>query len=222
MTDSLDDTTASSVQDDGSRPSDVESPEELAVAVLWDGVIGAIAGAMGNVAILGTLLVAYLLGGFDPVSFGTVAEILGLGAVLSGNQLLVAGLIIFVVGGMTVLPLLLATLGMFLPGRRYATKGIVFGVAIWTGFVIAYYTGYSGTAVIVYLVASLVGHIAYGYVTGWTMDRLFAAEDRPVLAASITSPAAITERSDDLDTGVPRQETTLVDDVTDEDTDASK
>lgn len=220
MTDTLDDASAPPGQDDDSLTRDVESPEELAVAVIWDGVIGAIAGAMGNLAILGTLLVTSLLGGFDPASFATVAQILGLGAILSETQLLIAGLVIFVIGGMTVLPLLLATLGMFLPGRRYATKGMVFGVAVWTGFVIAYYPGYSGVAVVVYLAGTLLGHVAYGFVTGWMMDRLFAAEDRPVLAASITSPAAITDRSRDVDSGVPRRETTLVDDGSDDDADA--
>jgi len=200
--------------------SDVESLGELLVAVLWDGVIGAIAGAAGNVVILGTIALASLAGGFDLDSFGTVAEILGLDAALSGDALLWAGVAIFVVGGMTTLPLLLATLGAYLPGRNYAAKGLVFGAVMWTGFVFAYYAGYAGLALGVFVLGTFVGHLGYGFVTGLAMDRLFAEEGRPVVAASVTSPAAMTEASADPDGTGPRQETTLVDDVV-EDSDES-
>jgi hypothetical protein len=191
--------------------TDVKSPEELAVTVLVDGVIGAVAGLGGNLVILGTLFVAAQLGGFDLAAFATAAGLLGLGAVLTEPQLLVAGLAIFVVGGMTTLPLLLATLGAYLPGRRYAEKGLVFGAVMWTGFVLAYYPGYSGVSLAVYVTASLVGHLGYGYVTGHLMDRLFAGRGRPVIATRNGSPAALTEQSADPDATTPRQETTLVD-----------
>jgi hypothetical protein len=196
--------------------TDVESLGELLIAVLWDGVIGAIAGTAGNVVILGTILLASLAGGFDFDSFATVAEILNLDIVLSADETLWAGVVIFVGGGMTTLPLLLATLGAYLPGRNYAEKGLVFGGVMWTGFVLAYYAGYGGVALAVYVVATFLGHLGYGYVTGWMMDRLFAEEGRPVLAASVTSPAAMTEASADPDGNVPREETTLVDDVVEE------
>jgi len=196
--------------------TDVESLGELFVAVLWDGVIGAIAGAAGSVVILGTILLASLAGGFDFDSFATVAEILSLDIVLSADATFWAGVVIFVVGGMTTLPLLLATLGAYLPGRNYAAKGLVFGGVMWTGFVLAYYAGYGGFALVAYLVATFVGHLGYGFVTGWMMDNLFAEEGRPVLAASVTSPAAMTEASADPDGNVPRQETTLVDDIVEE------
>jgi len=191
--------------DDGDGSEETESLAELATAVVWDGVIGAIAGAGGNAVILGTVFLASLVGGFDLASFGTVADLLGFGAVLSGDQLLLAGLAVFLLGGVVTLPLLLVTIGSFLPGRDYATKGLSFGAILWTGFVLAYYPGYSGLSFALYVVSTFVGHLGYGYVTGTLLDRLFAEEGRPVVAASITAPTARTHDPSNRDT-------TLVDD----------
>lgn len=192
--------------------TDVESPEELAVTVLIDGVIGAIAGFGGNVVILAVLGLAAQVGGFDPALFSTAAELLGLGAVLTESQLLFAGLALFALGGMTVLPLLLATLGAYLPGRTFAEKGVVFGGVMWTGFVLAYYPGYAGVSLAVYVVFTFLGHLGYGYVTGRLMDSLFSSEGRPVIATRNGSPAAMTESSADPDAARARQDATLVDD----------
>jgi hypothetical protein len=192
-----------------SADADAESLGELATLVIGDGVVGAIAGAGGNAVILTTLFVAARLGGFDPAAFATVAELVGLGAVLSADQLLYVGVAMFVVGGLTVLPLLLATLGAYLPGQRYATRGLAFGAIVWTGFVLAYYPGYTGGALAVYAAMTFAGHLGYGYVTGWLMDRLFAAEGRPVVAASLGAPVDATHDAGERE--IPRSETTLVD-----------
>lgn len=181
-----------------------ESLTELATAVLWDGVIGAVAGAGGNVAVMGTLALAALAGGFDFAAFATVAQLLGLSAVVPAAWLLPAGLAVFLVGGLVTLPLLLVTLGSFLPGRDYATSGLFFGPIMWTGFVLAYYPGYSGLSFALYVVATFVSHLGYGYVTGYLLDRLFG-EGRPVVAASITAPTARTHDP-------ANRETTLVED----------
>lgn len=178
------------------------APEEMDLggllrAVLWDGVVGAIAGAGGNVVILGTLAIASLLGGFSVQSFATTAEIVGLGAVLSNDQLVLAGLALFVGGGLTTWPLLLATLGAYLPGEGSAAKGLFFGFVMWTGFGFGFYEGYAGVQLGVYLLAGLLGHLGYGYVTGALLDRLFAADNRPVIAAQISSPAKGIEPSAD-------------------------
>ena len=200
-------TPASGTGEDAPGPAeDVESLGELVKAVLWDGVVGAVAGAGGNAVILTVLFVAAQVGAFDPAAYGTVAELLGFDAVLSPGAVGWVGVALFIIGGLTVLPLLLATLGAYLPGRRYATKGVSFGAIVWTGFVLAYYPGYSGISLVLYVVLTLLGHLGYGYVTGWLMDVLFAVEGQPVLATSIAGPAAVTRD------GQPR-ETTLVDDV---------
>lgn len=195
-------------------PRDAESLADLAWLVLWDGVIGAVAGAGGNAVVLAVLFVASRLGGFDPAAFATLAELLGLDAVLAPEQLVLVGLALFVLGGMTTLPLLLVTVGAFLPGRAYATKGVAFGAILWTGFVLAYNPGYAGIPLAIYVVASFLGHLGYGYVTGRIMDVMFAEEGRPVVASSITAPADATQYSGEGDG--PSRESTLVDDHEDE------
>ena len=183
-------------------------PEEMDLAelvrkVLWDGVVAAIAGAGGNVAVMGTLLLAALLGGFSIDSFAVTAEIVGLGTVLPDDQLVAAGIVIFVGGGLTTWPLLLATLGAYLPGEGSAAKGLFFGFVMWTGFAFGFYEGYTGVSLVIYLVAGLVGHLGYGYVTGALLDRLFSAENRPVIAARIDAPATGTEPSADPNAETP-------------------
>lgn len=180
-------------------PTETESLTGMANVVLWDGAIGAVAGAGGNVAILTVLFVASQLGGFDPASFTVAAELLGLDAVLAGNSLFLAGLALFVVGGLVPLPLLLVTLGSFLPGRRYATRGLVFGAIVWTGFVLAYNAGFAGLDLLTYVVLTFLGHLGYGYVTGWLMDRMFSEEGRPYVTASIIAPTARRDHSPERD-----------------------
>ena len=160
---------------------------ELAVRVVRDGVIGAVAGAAGNAAVLGTLLVAAALGVFSLEAFTRFPALFGFDAFLAPDQLLTVGVGSFVLGGMVVWPLFLATIGVFLPGETYAARGVVFGAVIWTGFVTYFYTGATGGGLAVYVVLSLGGHMGYGYVTGTVMDRLFG--DRPpVVTAALTPP----------------------------------
>ena len=176
---------------------------ELVRKVAWDGVIGAIAGAGGNVVVLGTLALAALAGGFSVQSFATTAEIVGLGAVLSGSQLVWAGLVIFVGGGLVTWPLLLVTLGAYLPGEGSAAKGVAFGFVMWTGFAFGFYEGYTGVQLAIYLAAGLLGHVGYGFVTGALLDRLFSAENRPVITAAVDAPATGTEPSADPNVETP-------------------
>lgn len=172
-----------------------ETLTSLLAAVLWDGVIGAIAGLAGNVAIVGTLALITPLGGFSAEQFAFTAEMLMLQLVLTPQQLVWVGFVLFVGGGLTVWPLLLATLGAFLPGEGYAKKGLFFGAIMWTGFVFAFYGGYSGIEFALYLLGSFLGHVGYGFTTGAAMDRLFAEEGRPVITASLAAPSAGTEPS---------------------------
>jgi hypothetical protein len=171
-------------QQDLSTPSTFP---ELAVQVVRDGVIGAIAGAAGNVAVLGTLLVAAALGGFSLEAFTRFPALLGFDAFLTPDQLLAVGVGSFIIGGMTVWPLFLATIGALLPGETYAARGVVFGAVIWTGFATYFHGDVTGSGLVIYAVFSLLGHMGYGFVTGAVMDRLFG--DRPPLVtAALTAP----------------------------------
>lgn len=155
--------------------------------VLWDGVIGAVAGTAGNVAMLGMLFFATQVGGFEAESFGFTARLLALQVVITESQLVTVGFLLFVAAGMTVWPLLLATLGSYLPGEGYAGKGLGFGAVMWTGFSFGFYSGQTGLGLVAYVLFSLVGHLGYGFLMGYAMDVLFAEEGRPVIAQSISS-----------------------------------
>lgn len=182
--------------DESAEPAD-STPEtltSLVAAVLLDGIVGAVAGLAGNVVIVGTLALTALLGGFAAEQFAFTAEMLMLQLLLTPQQLVWVGFALFVGGGLTVWPLLLATIGVFLPGEGYAEKGLYFGAIMWTGFAFAFYGGYAGVELVIYLLGSLLGHVGYGFTTGAAMDRLFA-EGRPVIVAELAAPSAGTEPS---------------------------
>jgi len=144
------------------------------LGVFADGVVGAISGFVGMALLTGTLLVAERLGGFDGSSFALLAELARLDAV--GPPVLV-GYVIFLGHGVVTFPLLFASLKHYLPGHGSdPQRGLVFGTALWTGFVPAFYTDYTGTALAAFLALSLVGHWAYGASMGLVFDYL---TDRP-------------------------------------------
>jgi hypothetical protein len=78
---------------------------------------------------------------------------------------------------MTTWPLLFASIGEYLPGETYAKSGLAYGFVLWTGFVLAFYAGYTGTALAIYLVATLVGHVGYGFALGAIFDYLGGREE---------------------------------------------
>jgi hypothetical protein len=156
-----------------------EHPEpnvDVLAGILADGLVGALGGFVGTSLMTVVFLVGASLGGFEMSSFGTTAELIGLDAVLGPEMVLAAGYVIFLGGGMTTWPLLFASIGRYLPGDDYATAGLTYGFVLWTGFVLAFNVGYSGTALAVYVVLSLVAHLVYGFSMGSVFDYL---GDRP-------------------------------------------
>jgi hypothetical protein len=164
-----------------------ESPEsEVLYEVVVDGVFGAVAGFAGTVVLTGFLLASSLFGGFRFENFAATTEILLLDPYV-GSLSAVAGYVIFVVGGSVVWPLMLASIGTYLPGDSFALKGAAFGLVVWPGFVLGFGSvldaptlGYAS-----FVVLSFLGHAAYGYVMGDVFDRLYAA-DRPVVSRGAT------------------------------------
>lgn len=97
-------------------------------------------------------------------------EIADLGRVLGSEPNLVLGLIVLVAGGAVAIPLLFVIAGAFLPPREpRAARGVTFALVFWTGFVLAFWPGI-GSAVL-FLAASLLGHLVYGLVLGGVLDR---------------------------------------------------
>ena len=160
----------------GESPSEAEND---AAAVLKGGVIGAIAGGVGLLAMAPILLAGVALGVIDSAAFSELAH-LGLGR--TENVLL--GYFIFAGGGMTTWPLLFAVLNDYLPGRTMIQSGFVFATITWTGFLVAFYSSQTGLALVLYLLLTLLAHWAYGVLLGLAFgliarrtDVLFVSTD---------------------------------------------
>lgn len=137
--------------------------------VVADGFIGALGGLVGTVVLTVGLLIGASVGAFDTGAFAVIAELAGADLVVEA-ELASVGFLIFLLGGMTVWPLLLASIGIYLPGDRFALKGVPLGVVIWTGFAPAFYTGQAGLMLAAYVVITFFGHVFYGFTLGAVFD----------------------------------------------------
>ena len=142
--------------------------------IVADGVVGAAGGLVGTALMMGVLFVAAQVGAFDMNSFVHLAETLGLGGVGYANLI---GIVIFFGNGMVPFPLLFASLMEYLPGRRLQVSGMFFGAVLWTGFVFAFYDGYTGVTLVLYLVLTFVGHLLYGFGLGQVFEYLAKRPD---------------------------------------------
>lgn len=171
--------------DGGEREVSAEFPEESPevtesdfdnlTGIVVDGVIGAVGGLVGTASLTVGLLIAASLGAFDINEFATLAELTGLQALYPANAPAV-GYVLFLLTGMVIWPLLFASIGSYLPGDRCATRGVPFGFVLWTGFAPAFYGGYTGLTLVLYLVLTLGAHFSYGFSVGAVFDYL---GDRP-------------------------------------------
>jgi hypothetical protein len=156
-------------------PEDVSDGAEPDFDNLWgivtDGLIGAVGGLVGTGALTVGLLIARSLGAFQVESFGTLTELTGFNALLPLSPTAI-GYLLFLLTGMVLWPLLFASIGSYLPGEKYATKGIPFGFVLWTGFAPAFYEGYDGLTLLLYLVLTLGAHFSYGFTLGAVFDYL--------------------------------------------------
>jgi hypothetical protein len=166
----------SSTETDRNELESAEYDSDSVTGIVFDGLIGAVSGAVGTAAMTVVLLVGTTLGGFDVGSFATVVELIGLDAAVPGYTVAV-GYLLFLVGGTVMWPLLFASIGRYLPGETWARQGTVFGAVLWTGFVLAFYTGYAGAALAVYVAATFAGHLAYGFCLGAVFDYLGGREE---------------------------------------------
>jgi hypothetical protein len=170
-----------------------------------DGVFGAVAGFAGTIVLTAFLLASSVFGGFQFSNFSATTEILLLTPFV-GDLGAAVGYVIFVVGGSVVWPLMLASIGTYLPGREFATKGAVFGLVIWPGFALGFGEALSAATTVgfgSFLALSLVGHLAYGYVMGDVFDRLYS-RDRPIIARGQT-PVEVAEGPESTDERVAEQ-----------------
>lgn len=150
--------------DDPAAEEDVDEAVEVVVGILKDGVAGAAAGAVGTAALMVGLFVGQGIGVFEVERLAVVSELVGL------ESNVMVGFLIFLLGGMTVWPLLFVSFSEYLPGVRWPVSGAVFGVVLWTGFVLAFYDGSSGPRLLGYAVVTLLAHVAYGAVMARVLE----------------------------------------------------
>lgn len=142
--------------------------------IVADGVVGAAGGLVGVALMTVVLIAAESLGAFSRESFASIAVLAGLEGV---GPPVAVGYLIFLLGGMVPWPLLFAALKEYLPGNRDPARGVVFGTVLWTGFAPAFYEGYAGLALVLYLALTLVAHWAYGFGLGAVFDYLAKRPD---------------------------------------------
>lgn len=163
----------------GFSPDDTEMLTEIeefdsVVGIVADGVVGAAGGLVGTALMTVVLLVAESVGVFSRESFAQLAGMVGLGELLPPVAI---GYLVFLVGGMVPWPLLFASLKEYLPGSRDPIKGVFFATIIWTGFVLAFYTGFTGLALVGYVLFTLVAHWVYGFGLGAVFEYLSTRPD---------------------------------------------
>ncbi|MWG35951.1 DUF6789 family protein [Halomarina oriensis] len=154
--------------EDPTLAEQVEEYDRL-FGIVGDGVVGAAGGLVGTALMTGVLFVASQLGAFSFESFASLAAPLGLAD--TARPVLV-GYLIFLANGMVPWPLLFAALMEYLPGERPPVSGLFLGGALWTGFVLGFYTGYTGLTLAVYLVFTFVAHLVYGFGVGLVFEYL--------------------------------------------------
>jgi cytochrome c oxidase subunit 1 len=149
------------------RPS--YAPEAEAESLLASGAVGstarvvasnasiaAVGGFVGTLLMAGGLGTAAVVGVFDLAALSELAELVGLPA----TPLL--GAVLFLAGGTVTWPLLFLAFSDYLPGRLLFETGLVFATVISSGFLIAFYNGQTGLALVGYVAFVLVAHWAYG------------------------------------------------------------
>ncbi|WP_254273196.1 DUF6789 family protein [Haloarcula marina] len=146
----------------GETVADNEEFDSLA-GILADGVVGAAGGLVGTAMMSVVFLIAQSLGAFSFADFAILTDLVGLTGYVPE---VLFGYFIFLGGGMFPWPLLFAALKEYLPGRSDAVSGAFFGGAMWTGFVLAFYTGQSGLTLVLYAVLTFVAHVVYGVGLG--------------------------------------------------------
>ncbi len=155
------------------RVAEIEEFDSL-YGIVADGFVGAAGGLVGTAAATVGLLIAESVGAFSRESFGQLALMIGLDGLASPVAL---GYATFVLGGMLPWPLLFASLKEYLPGGRDPFKGVVFGTMLWTGFVLAFYDGFTGITLVAYVVLTLMAHWAYGFSLGAVFEYLSTRPD---------------------------------------------
>lgn len=125
--------------------------------------------------LVGMLLMVPLLAGvpiaFDLFRTESIVDFAQFGVYFGLEPSLTTGVVLFVLGGTTVLPLLFLIAGAFLPPRepRYL-RGTTYATIFWIGFLIAFWPDGGLLTNAIFVVISLVSHWIYGTALGYVLD----------------------------------------------------
>jgi hypothetical protein len=135
-----------------------------------DIVSALVSGVVGTAVIVVTLYVGDALTDFSLDPFRPLS-----GFVTEGADPLV-GFALFAAIGVFAWPSLFPTLVEYVPGEPDVVRGLLFGVVLWIGFVVAFAPAVGVVSLLLYLVITLVAHLAYGFVLA-EVYRRFAERD---------------------------------------------
>lgn len=144
------------------------------IGIVGDGIVGAAGGLVGTAMATVGLLIADSLGFFEMEALAKLTEMVGLTGYVPP---ILFGYLLFALGGMVPWPLLFASLKEYLPGRIDPIKGAWFGGAVWTGFVLAFYSGQTGLVLAGYVFFTLAAHVSYGIGLGLVFNYLATRPD---------------------------------------------
>ena len=139
----------------------------IPVRLVGTAMLGGVVGMVLMLPLLVGAPVALGLFRTEPiVAFSSIGSFFGL------QPSLELGIVIFVLGGSTLLPVQFLVIGGFLPpaSPRYL-RGASFMTAYWFGFLFAFWPGGGAVTVGIFVVVSLVSHWIYGLSLGYLLDR---------------------------------------------------
>lgn len=130
--------------------------------------LSAIAGGVTGISVMSLLLLLLNVETRDQIpTFEAVARFAG----VPGN--VTVGFALFVLAGAVAWPLLFVALESYIPGGPDpATRGMVLGTVLWVFFAVLGRGDLDGPLLGIYLVFTLISHLAYGFVLGIVYGRL--------------------------------------------------
>lgn len=145
------------------------APEEAGIPI----TLRAVAVTMGG-GLVGMLLMLPLLVGvpvaLDLFRTEPIVRFSNFGLFLGVEPSVTLGVVLFLVGGTTVLPLLFLVLGAFLPPERPRyLRGTTYATVFWIGFLFAFWPGGGVLTLATFLGVSLVSHWIYGTALGYVL-----------------------------------------------------
>lgn len=133
--------------------------------------LSAIGGGVTGITVMSFLLLLLTVQTRDRIPiFEMVARFAG----VPGN--VTVGFVLFVIAGAVAWPLLFVALESYVPGGPDpARRGMVLGVVLWAFFVVFGRGDVDGVLLAIYLVLTLLAHLAYGFLLGLVYGRLSGA-----------------------------------------------